>query len=128
MSRICLIIFVLLTLFSCTEEIAIYNAVVVDVRGNPVVGVDVLIEKDGEILPVKPNSLTGQSINKINNGEMYPEIVTDSIGKFYIGFMDSYIFKPTDYKIHLVKENYKKIVIEIKWVADIDNKIILEKL
>ena len=128
MKRVYLLIFILSALFSCRDKTAIYNAVVVDEKGNPVVGVNVLIEKNGDILPVKPKFLTGQSIKKINNGEMYSEIKTDSMGKFNIGFMDSYIFQPPNYKIHLVKENYKKLVVEIKWVADIDNKIILEKL
>lgn len=124
------ILFILLTASECKNKLAVYSAIVVNENDNPIEKVQVLIEKDGCLIPTYSthhDTLIGANIEKINKGKMFKEIVTDSNGEFKVALTDSYIISPPEYKIHLVKEGYKKLIIDIKWGVDIDNKIVLKK-
>lgn len=100
---------------SCKEKLAVYSAVVVDTIGNPIPNVEIVVEKNGNLALKKEVEVNKDYYN-----------TTDSLGYFKIGFKEEYFLKPPEILINLQKPGYKVKTIELKWIADVDNIIILE--
>jgi len=121
-------ILVILFLFSCNDKIALYSGHVRSVEGDTIKNAQVIVVRNGNILENESDTLTSETIKKINEGKMIKKIESDSLGSIKIAFEDTYFLNPDNIYLLVSKDGYDTAKVKIKWEASTNNIITLHPL
>lgn len=112
---------------ACNNKIAVYSGIVKYSDGEPIINAVVSVIKNGEQLLTAPDNIGIKDVELINKGRMIEKTETDTNGYFSIAFEESYFFFEPKIQLLISKLGYKDKIIDIRWHADLDNEIYLEK-
>lgn len=113
---------------SCSnQKFAIYTGQVKDEFENPISNVRIAVLENGELSMERPDTLSKEIIEKINE-EMYrPIYQSDSNGKFRAVIKQT-MSKNTKLCLVFQKPSYLSETIHLEWIAKLDTIIILKKV